>query len=386
MKKIILVTLIVGTVGTYAQKSTTFSKLFGGDEDDVAKAVVKTDDGFLIAGKTKSFTDHRDFDAYLIKIDANGKKIWSRVYGGEDDEEANDVVRFGNGYAFVGSTETYGNERMSFYMVRVDEAGEPVWQSAYYRDEDDEYYGTSLIADGNELVFAGYERHLQFFGEKLNPYVFKIDANGDKLWGGYFGGKEEDRARDIIKIDGGYIIVGDTESLGDNDPDMYMAKISSSGKREWFTGFGGDDDDIAHAVVETGDGYLLAGSTDSFGRNYKSVYVVRTDKDGKKIWSNIYGGTREDEAFGVTRSTDGGFVIVGRTESFTRRNGFDLYLLKIDGKGKVLWERTYGGESDDAGYDVLALSDGYLVVGEKKTDRRRDSDVWILKVDLNGRL
>jgi hypothetical protein len=79
-------------------------------------------------------------------------------------------------------------------------------------------------------------------------------------------------------------------------------------------------------------------------------------------------------------------VIVGRSESFSRRKGFDLYLLKIDGNGKVLWERTYGGESDDAGYDVLALKEGYLIVGEKKTDRRRDSDVWVLKVDLNGRL
>lgn len=98
IKKVLMGIVCTGVTLFAAQNSGTFSKLFGGDEDDVAKAVVKTDDGFVIAGKSKSFTEHRDFDAYLIKIDRNGRKIWSRVYGGEDDEEANALTRLGNDY------------------------------------------------------------------------------------------------------------------------------------------------------------------------------------------------------------------------------------------------------------------------------------------------
>ncbi|WP_296824709.1 hypothetical protein [Sulfurovum sp.] len=386
MKKVLIGMLCAGVTLFAAQNTGTFSKLFGGDEDDVAKAVVKTDDGFLIAGKTKSFAEHRDFDAYLIKIDKHGKKIWSRVYGGEDDEEANALVRLGKDYVFMGSTQTYGNERLSFYMVKVDSEGKPDWQTTFYRDDSDEYYGTAVIADGEDLVFAGYERHLQFFAEKLNPYIFKTDKHGNKLWGGYYGGKDEDRAYDLIATGDGYLAVGDTESYGHGDLDAYVVKLDKNGKREWHAAFGGEDDDGARAVAATQDGYLLVGNTDSFGRNYMNVYVVKTDKKGNLLWEKSYGGSREDEAFAVTASADGGFVIVGRSESFTRRNGFDLYLFKIDSKGKLLWERTYGGEADDVGYDILALDDGYLIVGDKKTDRRRDSDVWVLKVDLNGRL
>ena len=370
-----------------AHNSGTFSKLYGGDEDDVAKAIVKTDNGFLIAGKSKSFTDHRDFDAYLIRINAKGEKIWSKVYGGEDDEEANDIVQTGEAFVFVGSTETYGNERMSYYMVKVDGNGDPEWQTTYFRDDDDEYYGTGVVADSDGLVFSGYERHLQFFDEELNPYVFKTSQEGDTVWSGYYGGKEEDRAYSIVKTDNGYVIAGDTESYGHGDKDMYLVHINKKGKREWHAAFGGDDDETAQAVLKTKDGgYLMVGSTDSFGLNYKDAYVVKTDKNGKLLWQRRYGGHYDDEAFSVTQSADGGYVIVGRSESFSRRKGFDLYLFKINKRGKLLWERTYGGESDDAGYDVMALPDGYLIAGERKTDRRRDSDVWILKVGLNGRL
>jgi len=95
MRKIILGMVLVGSSLIYAEGSIVFETVFGGEEDDVAKSVVKTDDGYLIAGKTKSFTDHRDFSAYVIKIDKNGKKLWSKVYGGKDDEEANAITSFG---------------------------------------------------------------------------------------------------------------------------------------------------------------------------------------------------------------------------------------------------------------------------------------------------
>ena len=110
-------TLFMASALFATETPITFDKTFGGKEDDVARSVVKTDDGYLIAGKTKSFTNDRDFDAYLIKIDKNGEKLWSKVYGGDDDEDANDIIRFGNDYAFIGSTQTYGNFFIFFYIT-----------------------------------------------------------------------------------------------------------------------------------------------------------------------------------------------------------------------------------------------------------------------------
>ncbi|MEA3455091.1 MAG: hypothetical protein U9R26_01160 [Campylobacterota bacterium] len=369
-----------------SEAPVTFDKTFGGGEDDIAKSVVKTEDGYLIAGKTKSFTGNRDFDAYLVKIDKKGQKLWSKIYGGEDDEDANEIIRFGKDYVFVGSTQTYGNERLSYYITKIDDNGTIDWQVTYYRDEDDEYYGNSITTDGKDLVVAGTERHLNFMSSKINPLIFQLNSEGTRGWRGYYGGKDEDNAHTIIDTGDGYLMAGKTESYGHGDFDAYAVKLDKTGREQWYAAYGGKDDDTAHDVLTLKDGYLFVGTTESFGLNRDDVYVVKTDKQGKIVWQNTYGGNRDDEGYAVTQSPDGGYVIVGRSESFSRRNGFELYLLKIDSNGKLIWERTYGDESDDAGHDIIATEDGYLIVGEKKTKISRDSNVWILKVDLKGKL
>jgi len=377
--------LFTASVLFASEAPLTFDKTFGGEEDDVAKSVVKTADGYLIAGKTKSFTSDRDFDAYLIKIDKKGQKLWSKIYGGEDDEEANDIVQFGKDYVFVGSTQTYGNERLSYYMTKIDENGTIDWQVTYYRDEDDEYSGNSIATDGTDLVVAGTERHLNFMSSKINPLIFQLNNEGTRGWRGYYGGKDEDYAHAIIYTGDGYLIAGKTESYGNGNLDMYVVKLDKQGKEQWYAAYGGKDDDTAHDLIAVKDGYLFVGTTESFGLNRDDVYVVKTDKKGKILWQNTYGGNRDDEGYAVTQSPDGGYVIAGRSESFSRRNGFDLYLFKIDTDGKLIWERTYGDESDDAGHDIVTTEDGYLIVGEKKTKISRNSNVWILKVDLEGK-
>ncbi len=384
MHKILLLSLVTTLTLFAAQAPITFDRSFGGDEDDVATAVIKTDDGYLIAGKTKSFTNNRDYDAYVIKIDKNGKKVWSKVYGGEDNDEANAITAYGEGFVFIGSTESYGNDNLSYYFVKLDGKGESEWQKSYFRGERDYYFGNDIVADGKELLIAGSERHLKFMSAKINPLLFKIDGEGDKVWRTYVIGKDEDRAKAVISTNDGYVMAGMTETYGFGDFDSYLVKFDKSGKQLWFKTFGGKDDEIAEDIIETDDGYILVGSTDSFGLNHKNVYIIRTDKDGKKIWERTYGDNYDDEGFAIAKAPDGGYVIAGKTQ--TRRNGTDLYLFKIDEKGKVKWERTYGGEEDDGAYDIVATDDGYLIVGTKQPNLTRYNDVWILKVDFNGRL
>jgi len=379
-------TLFVLSTLFASQSSATFSKIFGGKEDDIANSVVQTDQGYLIAGQSKSFSSNRDFDAYLIHIDKSGEKLWSKVYGGKDDDIANDIVKFGDRYIFVGSTESYGNERLSYFMTKIDSNGEIDWQKSYYRDEDDKYSANAIATDGKRAVIAGTEEHLSFMSSKINPLLVEIDENATRGWRGYYGGKDEDYAKAIIWADNGYLMAGKTETYGHGDEDAYLVKVNSLGAKEWFHAYGGKDDDEAHDIIATEDGYILVGSTESFGLNRKSVFVVKIDKKGKVVWQRTYGGNHDDEGYAITQSPDGGFVIVGKSESFSRSNGYDLYLFKIDAKGTLQWEQTYGGESDDAGYDIITTKDGYLIVGEQKTRISRDSEVWILKVQFNGKL
>jgi len=384
MTKKIISTLLISSTLFASDNPITFDKTYGGEEDDIGKSVVKLDDGYLIAGDTKSFRDDRDFDAYIIKIDKEGNKIWSKLYGGKDDEHINGLTKFGKNFVFIGSTESYDTRNQTFYFTNIYNNGKIKWEKTYYRDDRNYYYGNDIISDGSNLVIAGVEKDLELFNAKINPMLFKIDTKGNMLWHGYYGGKDEDRANSIINTKGGYIFAGETESYGHGDFDAYVVKVNKKGKREWFHAYGGKDDEVAHDIIETENGYILVGTTNSFGLNYKDVYVVKIDKNGKTIWQHSYGGKYDDEGYAITKSPDGGFVIVGKTE--TRRNGDDLYLLKIDKNGKTKWSRTYGGESDDVGYDIITTKDGYLIVGDKKTDRSRDSNVWVLKTDLNGKL
>jgi len=384
MKKYFISTLLISSTLFASNNPITFDKTYGGKEHDIAKSVIKLDDGYLIAGDSKSFHEDRDYNAYIIKIDKKGEKIWSKTYGGEDDEHINGLTKFGKNFVIVGSTESYGGRNQSFYFANIDNNGKINWEKTYYRKDADYYYGNDIIADGKNLVIAGVEKHLEFFNAKINPMLFKINGDGDMIWRGYYGGKDEDKAYAVINTKDGYIMAGETETYGHGDFDAYVVGLNKKGKREWFHAYGGKDDEVANDIIETEDGYILVGSTDSFGLNYKDVYVVKIDKRGKTIWQHSYGGKYDDEGYAITKSPDGGFVIVGKTE--TRRNGDDLYLFKIDKNGKMKWSRTYGGESDDVGYDIVTTEDGYLIVGDKKTDRSRDSNVWVLKTDLKGKV
>ena len=386
MRKKIWGILFAASLLCASDRTVTFEKIFGGDEDDIAYSVTASNNGYIVAGKSKSFSDHRDFDAYVVGIDRSGTKLWSKIYGGEDDEVINDIIRYGRKYAFIGSTETFGNGRLSYYFGVIDGEGNRDWVRVYYRDEDDEYYGNSIATNGKELLVAGTERHLTFMSSKINPLIAKLDQDGMIEWRGYYGGKDEDYANKVIPVSDGWMIAGRTETFGHGDFDMYLFKLDKNGKKSWYGAYGGKDDDTAHDLIKLKDGYLLVGTTDSFGLNRDDVFVVRTDKQGKVRWQRTYGGDRDDEGYAVAESPDGGFVIVGRTESFRRHSGFDLYLFKIDGRGEVKWERIYGGESDDAGRDIIATDGGYLIVGDKKTKISRDSNLWILKVDQKGKL
>lgn len=252
MQKILYGALFLVTilVATSAPTPVTFEKTFGGKDDDLAKAVVETSDGYLIAGKSKSFSSHRDFDAYLIKIDHNGNKVWSKTYGGTRDEDANDIINYGMGAVFVGSTKTFGNQDKSFYINRISKKGSHIWRKAYFLDGDDEYTGSSIVTDGRSLTIAGTELHLGFTTSDVSPLVLQTNGGGKRIWEHYLGGRKKDFANKIIYTGDGYLVVGKTESYGHGDFDMYMIKLNKKGKWQWYNAFGGGDDDTANDVID----------------------------------------------------------------------------------------------------------------------------------------
>ena len=370
-----------------AQRNTkpTFERRIGGRYSDEGHALLAVDDGFLIVGSSESFGSGQR-DGYLVKTDRFGNTLWTKSYGGGRDDTLEAIIPFKEGYAMAGSTYSFGNGNQNLYVVRVGAEGELVWEKGFYDRKRDRYMGKSLVRLNEEhLMVAGSQEHIKLFNGDTYCYLSAIDAEGEKKWQRSYGGKNPERANSIIKVKDGYLFAGYTETWGDNGKNMYVVKIDDHGKRLWHYAYGGEFDEVAHQVIVTSDGgYLLVGTTNSDHDKLKDLYVVKLDAEGKWQWRRHYGGSSDEEGFGVVED-ESGYVIVGYTKS-TRDLSSDLYLLKLDYKGVVKWMRTYGGSGNDVGRAIIKTEEGFMMTGYSDGPSDRGVDLYLLKVDKEGRL
>lgn len=202
-----------------------------------------------------------------------------------------------------------------------------------------------------------------------------------------YGGNGYDEGYDVKQtLDGGYIITGSTSSFGQGNTDLYLLKLDSMGVKKFETSFGGVSNEIGKSVVQLIDSsYVIAGYTSSTGVGGYDIFLVKADKTGALIWQKTIGGTDWDFAYSMEATADGGFIITGTTYSYGRGNA-DGYVVKTDANGNVIWQKTYGGVNDDEFKSVIQTSDGkYALTGYTKSYNDIDSgDVWVFKLEVNG--
>jgi len=185
--------------------------------------------------------------------------------------------------------------------------------------------------------------------------------------------------------DGGYIVVGGTSSLGAGDSDVYIVRTDSLGDTLWTRAYGGSSGDRGRCVRQTSDGgYIIAGTTMSFGAGERDVYLIKTDSAGDTLWTRTYGGIRSEFGFAVMQTLDGGYVIVGETASFGAGMA-DVYLVRTDAAGDTLWTRAYGGAGDDKCYSIdYAWGSGYIFGGYSRAAAPYYDDFFLLRTDTLG--
>jgi hypothetical protein len=181
------------------------------------------------------------------------------------------------------------------------------------------------------------------------------------VWSNHYGGVYSDNGyASVATSDGGFAAVGSTFSYGAGGYDVYLLKLDSLGDTLWTRTFGDTATEYGRDLQVTPDGgFIIVGSTTSRGHGKEDVYVVRTDSYGTLLWSKTYGGALSDDGWSI-RATGDGYIICGTTYSSGHGYG-DLMLLKINQNGDSLWTRTYGGAGGESGYAVRVTYDGGLI-------------------------
>ncbi len=384
--KLLTVSLLLIFSISYASEETviTWEKTFGGDKWDKANSIQQVaDGGYIVAGGTSSF-GVGSTDVYVFKLDENGNLIWQKIYGGSGSDLAYSIQQTTDGgYIVAGITASLGAGSYDVYVLKLDKDGNLIWEKAYGGSAPEEAYAVQETKDGGYIV-AGRTASFGDTGNSAYPlnnvYVLKLDKDGNLIWQKTYGGSDNDWARSIQETkDGGYIIAGITGSISAGF-NAYILKIDKDGNLVWDKKYGRDSGE-AYAVQQTKDGgYIVAGGTASFGPGWNNVYVLKLDTNGDLIWEKAYGRKKVNWGYAVQETKDGGYIVAGKsTDPETESD--DIYILKLDANGDLIWQKIYGTYSDEIAYAVQETKDGGYIVASNVGE-----DIYILKLDANGNL
>jgi hypothetical protein len=145
-------------------------------------------------------------------------------------------------------------------------------------------------------------------------------------------------------------VAGHTDSFGagENTPDFWLLKLKSDGAVSWQKRYGGAGRDEAHSIQQTSDGgYIVAGSTYSFGAGDYDFWVLKLKSEGSVAWQKRYGGGRDDSAYSIHQTNDGGYIVAGWTDSFGAGDYLDFWVLKLKSDGTIPFNPASGAQMTD---------------------------------------
>ncbi|MDD1759267.1 MAG: immunoglobulin domain-containing protein, partial [Methanothrix sp.] len=365
--------LVLISPGAFASSGcivAEFDKTFGGLGDDDGRFVQQTSDGdYIIVGSTES-SGAGGSDVWLIKADRDGNQMWNKTFGGQKDDSGEAVLEtLDGGYIIVGATRSKGAGSYDIWAIKTDKEGNLVWDETFGGQLDDEGHAVFQTADGGYII-TGRSRASDS-GGRYDAFLLKIDEYGNRKWLKSFGGPQDDEGDSVLQTaDGGYIIAGITNSFGAGGYDAWLIKTDQSGNKIWDRTFGGQNSEFnpwskgwfVEQVID--GGYILSGSTISYGSGGYDAWLIRTDMQGNEIWNGTFGGALDEEGAAVMQTVDGNYILLVSTGSYGA-GGYDAWLINIDQDGREIWKKTLGGKTDDKGYFVQQASDGgYIVVGK----------------------
>jgi hypothetical protein len=337
----------------------------GTGSESIRSLEITSDGGYIFGGYTDSndgdvHGSKIGHDFWVVKLDALGDTVWTRCYGGNGSEQIRSLKQtFDGGYIIAGYTTTQNNGDIhdhlglkDWWIVRIDPNGDTLWTRCYGGSNDDDAYSIQQTSDSG-FIIAGYTNsndgyvHHRIDTISKDMWVVKLDVNGDTVWTKCLGLTDDDEANSIIQtFDGGYIVAGHSyeDWLGRNNGhyDFCIIKLNPDGDTTWVKFFGGTYWENATDIIQTYDScYLVAGFThssnngDVWGNNgERDFWIIKLNQDGDTIWTKCLGGSMWDAAYSIQETMDTGIVVAGFTKSNDgdvsgNHGDFDIWVVKL---------------------------------------------------------
>jgi len=401
----------------------------GGTEMDEGRGIIYSDGSYwIVAGTNSSDGDvsnnHGTYDIWFLNIDSTGMLISEKTFGGSnadggflDIKNMNDSIFYITGITKsidgdIGDNPWPGASG-NIWILQINDKGEILWESVHGGSNIEWMRDMEVTNDGGMIALSlttSDDGDISNHNGAWDLWMIKLDSSGEMQWEMSMGGAGSEEGASITQTeDSGYLITGNTDGYGGGNfdttcnyhgypgdwSDVWVIKLDSLRNIEWQQCYGGTFHDGSTNALEIEDGYVILGSTMSNdgdiigfhgvpgnGEYGKDIWVFKIDKQGNLLWQNCLGGLYNDFARNIFSTTDGGFMVVGRTQSDNGDvegfNGLeagdwdDVWLAKLDSLGNLTWQYCYGGGGTEWIYRGVVQKSDYNYVITLGTD----TDEW----------
>lgn len=313
-----------------------WNRTFPTEDGSEFRQVLGLTNGFLLVGNV--FLPSGDVDGYVLRTDAEGVLLWNITLGGKRVDKLFSAAETTDGFVLAGLTYPTDNGESNAWVVKIDGDGKVVWDRTFGGAGDDA--ARAVVVSNDNCFVAGYANPNG--GENYDFLLMKLDASGEVVWNRTYGGTQSDKAYALTEVSDGLVMVGDTRSKGMGDTDAWTVKVDFDGNIKWETTAGGEGFDMPTCVTASMDGgFLVGGFTFSFGNGKRDFWLFKLDGSGNELWSCTQGKAAYEEAYAVLETAKDEFVMAGWV-NYAEGGPYDYYIVKISPSSGGDWWSSYG--------------------------------------------